>query len=294
MSRKTESRPGQKIKLITYDELCGGSELGTDESVLVKTEELHDFPNHPFSVKDDEQMEELVKSIKQRGILNALIVRADPVGGYQVLSGHRRKHAAERLNIEKVPAMIVDVDDDSAVLIMVDSNIQRTNISPGDRARSMKMKYDSLLHKGEASDKLSNEAVGELYGMSGRQVQRYLRLNELIPEWLEEVDNKNIQMVIGVELSFLEEDIQKYIFEEYSSGIRINKDKIKQIRSLTQISDVTADDISDILNASTNATRREVMISGNKLRRYFPPGYSNKDMKEVIFRLLEEWSHTNR
>jgi len=194
-------RPGMKIKMTSYDELCGITEASN--AIEINIDEMHDFPQHPFKVRDDEQMNELVKSISLRGIINPVIVRKDPTGGYQIISGHRRRHAAEKLGMNTVPAKVIEVDDDEAVIMMVDSNIQREDITPGEKAHAMKQKYNSLLHRGEASDKWSNEELGEIYGMSGRQVQRYLRLNELIPELLEEVDCKRIQMVLAVDISYL-------------------------------------------------------------------------------------------
>ena len=202
-----KKRPGLGIKMTSYDELCGG-DIGLDNSVEINIEELHDFPDHPFRVKDDEQMDELVKSISLRGIINAIIVRKDPSGGYQIISGHRRTYAARKLGMDKVPALIVDVDDDIAALMMVDSNIQRTYISPGDKARAIKRKYDSMVHRGEVSDKWSSDEVGEVYGLSGRQVHRYLRLNELIPELLSEVDKKRLKVTAAVELSYVDHHIQ--------------------------------------------------------------------------------------
>lgn len=287
-------RPGQKIKMLSYDELCGGSDIGTEGSIEVNISELHDFPNHPFKVRDDEQMNELVKSISLRGIINALIVREDHKGGYQIISGHRRRFAANKLGMEKVPVIVVEADDDMATIMMVDSNIQRENLTPGDRARSMKEKYDRMIHKGEISDMWSNDQLGEIYGMSGRQVQRYLRLNELIPELLEEVDRKRIQLVIGVELSYLDKEVQWYVYEEHANGTALKADRVKQLRMLADVSgDITREDVEEILTAGNKIKGREITIPENRLYEYFPADYSTEQMRSVIFELLENWKKSN-
>ena len=283
-----KKRPGLGIKMTSYDELCGG-DIGLDNSVEIKIEELHDFPDHPFRVKDDEQMDELVKSISLRGIINAIIVRKDPAGGYQIISGHRRTHAARRLGMDKVPVLIVDVDDDIAALMMVDSNIQRTYISPGDKARAIKRKYDSLIHRGEISDKWSNDEIGEIYGISGRHVQRYLRLNELIPELLSEVDSRRLQFMAAVELSFIDKHIQSMVFEEISNGVSINLEKAKQLRSLSENEELTREDVEDILHVGSKIKEREIVIPENRLNSYFPKNYTEDQMREVIFMLLDDW-----
>ncbi len=292
-TRNEKLRPGQKIKMLSYDELCGGGDIGTEGAIEIPVSELHDFPNHPFRVRDDEQMKELVKSISLRGIINAIIAREDPNGGYQIISGHRRKFAAKKLGIEKVPVILVDVDEDVAGIMMVDSNIQRENLTPGDRARSMKEKYEKMLHRGEISEKWSADELGEIYGMSGRQVQRYLRLNELIPELLNEVDAKHIQFVVAVELSFLDKEIQWWVFEEHMNGTVLRAERVKQLRALAQISDITREDVEEILCAGNKVKGREVVIAENRLSKYFPADYSTEKMKDIIFQLLEDWKNNN-
>ena len=283
-----KKRPGLGIKMTSYDELCGG-DIGLDNSVEINIEELHDFPDHPFRVKDDEQMDELVKSISLRGIINAIIVRKDPAGGYQIISGHRRTYAARKLGMDKVPVLIVDVDDDIAALMMVDSNIQRTYISPGDKARAIKRKYDSMLHRGEVSDKWSSDEVGEVYGLSGRQVHRYLRLNELIPELLAEVDKKRLKVTAAVELSYLDHHIQTWIYEEIVNGACINLEKAKQIRLLSETEELTREDVEDFISGGFRLKGKEIVIKENKLFSYFPKYYTVDQMREVIFKLLDDW-----
>ncbi len=283
-----KKRPGLGIKMTSYDELCGG-DIGLDNSVEINIEELHDFPDHPFRVKDDEQMDELVKSISLRGIINAIIVRKDPAGGYQIISGHRRTHAARKLGMDKVPALIVDVDDDIAALMMVDSNIQRTYISPGDKARAIKRKYDSMVHRGEVSDKWSSDEVGEVYGLSGRQVHRYLRLNELIPELLSEVDKKRLKVTAAVELSYVDKHIQSWIYEEIINGSAINLEKAKHIRALSENEELTREDIEDIFRGGSRIKGREIVLLEKRLNSYFPAEYTEDQIREVIFKLLDDW-----
>lgn len=283
-----KKRPGLGIKMTSYDELCGG-DIGLDNSVEINIEELHDFPDHPFRVKDDEQMDELVKSISLRGIINAIIVRKDPAGGYQIISGHRRTHAARKLGMDKVPALIVDVDDDIAALMMVDSNIQRTYISPGDKARAIKRKYDSLIHRGELSDKWSNDEIGEIYGISGRHVQRYLRLNELIPELLSEVDSRRLQFMAAVELSFIDKHVQKWIYEEFINGAGINLEKAKKLRILSETEELSREDVEELLQTGNRIRDREIVITESRLYNYFPLDYTIDQMQEVIYKLLDDW-----
>ena len=283
----TGLRPGQKIKMTSYDELCGGT--GEDTAIEVAVSELHDFPNHPFKVRDDEQMQELVKSISLRGILNPLIVRKDPLGGYQIISGHRRRFAAQKLDVKKVPVSVIDVDDDQAVIMMVDSNIQRENITPGEKALAMKQKYESLIHKGEASDKWSNDEIGEMYGMSGRQVQRYLRLNELIPELLNEVDSKRIQLMLAVDISFLSKQVQMWLFNAHLNGMKIKPEHIKVLRTLDENEALSEEDVFDVLDAGNKIKGREITLSDSKINYYFSDDYSSKDIKEIIYQLLKNW-----
>jgi len=283
----TGLRPGQKIKMTSYDELCGG--IGADKALEVSISELHDFPNHPFKVRDDDQMRELEKSISLRGILNPLIVRKDPSGGYQIISGHRRRHAAEKLDVKTVPVSVVDVDDDQAVIMMVDSNIQREDITPGEKALAMKQKYDSLIHKGEASDKWSNDEIGEMYGMSGRQVQRYLRLNELIPELLNEVDSRRIQLMLAVDISFLSKEVQTWLYKAYLDGMKIRPEHIKTLRIMDENETLSEDEVLEVLDAGNVVKGREITLSETKISYYFSDEYSSKDIKEIIYQLLKNW-----
>lgn len=191
--------------------------------------------------------------------------------------------------MNKVPVLIVDVDDDIAALMMVDSNIQRTYISPGDKARAIKRKYDSMVHRGEVSDKWSSDEVGEAYGLSGRQVHRYLRLNELIPELLSEVDKKRLKVTAAVELSYVDKHIQSWIYEEIINGSAINLEKAKHIRALSENEELTRGDIEDIFRGGSRIKGREIVLLEKRLNSYFPAEYTEDQIREVIFKLLDDW-----
>ena len=212
-------RVAGKIKLASVDELLGVPEIaGTQE---IEIERIKSFPNHPFKVLDDDKMDTLVDSIKENGVLNPVIVRPDQTGNYEMISGHRRLHAAGIVGLAKIPAIVKEMTDDEAIIQMVDANIQREEILPSERAFSLKMKMDAIKRQGKRSDltldhngpKLAAVEVGELAGISSTQVKRYIRLTELVPELLECVDNKKIGLVMGVDISYLDEQIQKWVYE---------------------------------------------------------------------------------
>ena len=207
-----KTRPGQKVKLTSYDELLA---VPTIEGAMdIPLDQLHEFKNHPFHVVDDAAMDELVESIKKNGILSPAIARKRPEGGYELISGHRRKHAAELAGLEKMPVFVKELSDDEATIIMVDANIQREEILPSERAFAFKMKMEAMSHQGVTSDhngpKLSTSKIGKENGMSGTQVKRYIRLTELIPELLELVDKKKISQSI--------ENLRKKFQEEAFNG----------------------------------------------------------------------------
>lgn len=223
------SRVAGKIKLQSVDELLGVPEIaGTQE---IEIGRIHSFPNHPFKVIDDEKMDTLVDSIRENGILNPVIVRPDNSGDYEMISGHRRLHAAGIAGLKKVPAIVKEMSDDEAIINMVDANIQREEILPSERAFSLKMKMDAMRRQGARLDvngtcgtqchKLgtkTSEIVGEAFGLKGRQVRKYIRLTELIPDMLVSVDNKKITIAMGVDISYLDEQIQKWVYEYYKDN----------------------------------------------------------------------------
>ena len=283
-------RSGEKVKLTSYDDLFQVDNIeGITEIVL---SELKDYKNHPFKVLDNEQMDELVESIRVNGVLNPIMVRKSK-SGYEIISGHRRKHAAEILKLEKIPAIVKELTDDESTVLMVDSNIQREEILPSERAFALKMKMEALSHQGTSRrdvEKLTCEELGESSGMSGRQVQRYIRLTELIPELLEYVDEKRLQVMLAVDVSYLCEEIQERIKEYIRYGGKLRPDQISSLKQLQEQNLYNQDTIRQVLYETAERQKtKNVTLSENHLSDYFPPEYTKKDMEQVIYRLLEQW-----
>ena len=225
-----KSKSAQKVKLTSYDDLFGTSEPVSGEAVTsVPLSQLHPFAGHPFRVADDAKMQETVESVKQYGVLVPGIVRPYPDGEYEIISGHRRRRACELAGIEEMPVIIRDLDDDAATVIMVDANIQREDILPSEKAKAYKMKYEAMKHQGSKREKFTADAVGEAAGESGRTVQRYIRLAELVPELLEYVDRKKISLVIGEMLSYLRAEEQGWLVDAAAnSGVFPSKAKAER------------------------------------------------------------------
>lgn len=244
------SRVAGKIKLQSVDELLGVPEIaGTQE---IEIGRIHAFPNHPFKVLDDEKMDTLVDSIRENGILNPVIVRPDQSGNYEMISGHRRLHAAKIVGLKKVPAIVKEMSDDEAIIKMVDANIQREEILPSERAFSFKMKMEAMSRQGQRNDlssgqnvpKLTSDVIGEENGMSGRQVKRYIRLTELIPELLECTDNKKIRLVMAVDLSYLDEQVQKWVYEYFKENGFLKPVQVEALKNYSKDNVPEAKDIS--------------------------------------------------
>lgn len=291
-------RVAGKIKLQTVDELLGVPEIaGTQE---IEIGRIHAFPNHPFKVLDDERMDTLVESIRENGILNPVIVRPDKNGDYEMISGHRRLHAADIVGLSKIPAIVKEMSDDEAIIKMVDANIQREEILPSERAFSLKMKMDAMRRQGCRSDltsgndcqKWSSDEIGESVGLKGRQVRNYVRLTYLLPEILELVDQKKLQFVIAVDLSYLDEQIQKWVYEYIKENGFIKPVQISALKNYPNLSNTSQHMIITILNEALpkKSTAAKVSLSEKKLDKYFPPHYSAKDRENVIIQLLEQWS----
>lgn len=275
-----------KIELVSFDDLFGTHDM--ENITTVKLDELFDFNNHPFRVDENDEMLELVDSIIEHGVLVPLLVRSRQQGGYEIIAGHRRRFAAQKAGLDSVPVIIRELSDDDAVIFMVDSNIQRENILPSERAFSLAMKYDALSHQGKINgDKQTGDVVGEGLGLSGRQVKRYIRLTKLIPELLEMVDCKKLTMIIGVELSFLTTDVQQWIAEEINNGVKITSDKIDILRKEDKLNQEFVQSIISG-NAKKKETRR-VTISEKKLNTYFEASYSVEEIEKIICSLLEQW-----
>ena len=261
--------------------------------------ELHPFEGHPFKVLDDELMEQTVESIRQIGIVSPLIVRSDPEGGYEILSGHRRLHAAELAGLETVPVIVKEMDDDAAVIFMVDSNLQRENILPSERAFSYKMKLEAMKHQGERIDltsgqvgpKLrSDEQIAKDAGESRKQIQRFIRLTNLIPEILDMVDEKKIAFNPAVELSYLKPEEQKDFLEamDYAQASP-SLSQAQRLKKLSQEESCTLEAMCEVMNEVKKDELDHVTIKNDVLRKYFPKSYTPKQMQDTIIKLLEQW-----
>ena len=262
--------------------------------------ELHPFEGHPFKVLDDELMEQTVESIKQIGIVSPLIVRTDPEGGYEILSGHRRLHAAELAGLETVPVIVKEMDDDAAVIFMVDSNLQRENILPSERAFSYKMKLEAMRRTAGrpskenvsqvGTQKRSDQIMAEEIGESRNQIQRFIRLTNLIPEILAMVDEKKIAFNPAVELSYLKPEEQKDFLEamDYAQASP-SLSQAQRLKKLSQEGNCTLEAMCEVMNEVKKDELDHVTIKNDVLRKYFPKSYTPKQMQDTIIKLLEQW-----
>ena len=291
-------RVSGKIKLQSVDELLGVPEIaGTQE---IEIGRIHSFPNHPFKVVDDDKMETLVDSIKENGILNPVLVRPDQSGNYEMISGHRRLHAAGIVGLKKIPAIVKEMTDDEATIVMVDANVQREEILPSERAWSLKMKMDAMRRQGSRTDltsgndcqKWSSDEVGEAFGLKGRQVRNYVRLTYLLPELLEMVDLKKLQFVLGVDISYFDEQVQQWVYEYIKENGFLKPIQIAALKEQPNLANTTQYNVISILNGALpqKTVSAKVSFSEKKLDKYFPPHYSAKQREEVIIQLLEQWS----
>lgn len=266
--------------------------------------DLHPFEGHPFKVLDDELMGQTVESIKQIGVVSPLIVRPDPEGGFEILSGHRRLHAAQLAGLETVPVIVKEMDDDAAIIFMVDSNLQRENILPSERAFSYKMKLEAMKHQGERGDLTSAQVgpkswaaqvVAEEAGDSKSQVKRYIRLTNLIPEILDMVDEKKIAFNPAVELSYLKPSEQKEFLEamDYAQASP-SLSQAQRLKKLSQEGGCTLDAMCEVMNEIKKDELDHVTIKNEVLRKYFPKSYTPKQMQDTIIRLLEKWQRSKQ
>ena len=260
---------------------------------------LHPFTNHPFKVLDDEAMTQTVESIKLLGVTNPLIVRPRPEGGYEIISGHRRQHAAQLAGLDTLPVIVRQMDDDAAVLLMVDSNLQRESILPSEKAFAYKMKLDALKNQGARSDLTSSqlgtklradEKVAKDSGDSRNQVQRYIRLTNLVPELLAMVDEKKISFNPAVELSYLDEKQQRDFLEAMDGTQNApSVSQAMQLKKMAQCGEFTYEKAFDILGQEKKSERDTVTIKNDILRKYFPRSYTPRQMEEKIIQLLDAW-----
>ena len=275
----------------------------SEEVRKIPVAEIHPFEGHPFRVVDDELMQQTVDSIMQFGVLSPAIVRPDPRGGYEMVSGHRRLHACGLAGLEEIPVIVRSLTDDEAVILMVDSNLQRETILPSERAAAYKMKLEALNRQmgrppkenvGQVvptfQGKRSTEIIGEQTGESGRQVQRFIRLNELLPEIREKVDSKEIAFNPAVELSYLKPDEQKQFLDAMDySQVTPSLSQAQRLKKLSQSGECTQDAMYKVMSEEKKDELDRITLKSDVLRKYFPRSYTPIQMEQTIIKLLEQW-----
>ena len=293
MSSNTKTGSASKIKMESFDDLFGGSsaqEIGAEQIINAPLADLHEFKDHPFKVLDDEKMEETTESIRLYGVLVPGIARPRAGGGYELIAGHRRKHGSERAGKTEMPIIVRNYSDDEATIIMVDSNIQREDILPSEKAKAYKMKYEAMKHQGKKGNGSSLDEVGEAAGERGKTVQRYIWLARLSDELLDMVDKKKIGLVQGVDISFLTEQAQEWvqvILEE--TGAAISTPQSSKLKEYGKNGELTLPMVILILTEE-KPKERKVTIKADKISRYFTEDYSSEDIENIIYQLLEEWN----
>lgn len=302
------AKRGGNIVLNSYDDLFETQQSKDDaekekvDSLLI--DDLHSFKHHPFKVLDNEEMNQMVESVQQFGILNPLIVRPDENGSYEIVSGHRRARAAELAGLTTVPAIVRQLDDDAAIILMVDSNLARENILPSEKAWSYKLKLEAMKRQGERTDltscqvgtrSRSDEQIAQENGDSARQIQRYIRLTNLIPELLDMVDAKQISFNPAVELSYLKpfEQTQFISAMEYG-GAPPTLSQAQRIKRLSQDGHCGIDAMCAIMSEEKKVDMDKVTIKPDVLKKYFPKSYTPKQMEDTIIKLLEQWQQKQK
>lgn len=289
--------------LSSYDDIFSTEESRQEEQreqvQQIPIGELFPFKNHPFKVLDDDSMSDTVESVKQYGVLSPLIARPRPKGGYEIISGHRRQHAAELAGLETLPVIVRQMDDDAAIILMVDSNLQREHILPSERAFAYKMKLDAMKNQGTRSDltstqvvsKLrSNEKLGAENNQSRETVRRFIRLTNLIPELLDMVDNKTASFNPAVELSYLSPEQQQEVIRAMDDTQNFpSVSQAKRIKKLAQDGTFTTETVVAIMGEEKKSELDTVTIKNDTLRKYFPRSYTPKQMEDTIIKLLEQW-----
>ena len=295
-----KNRSGEKIKLASIDELLG---VVNEESAMeIEISKIHPFKNHPFKVLDDEKMQDLVESVKINGVLTPVLLRMDENEDYEMVSGHRRMHAAQLAGLTTIPAIVRELPNDDAIVAMMDANIQREELLPSEKAFAYKMKLDAMKRQGIRTDltcvqnehksgKKSRELLGEQVGISSVQVTRYIRLTELIPELLDLVDNKKLQFTVAVDISYIDKEVQGWIYEYISDTGFIKPKQIAALRNQLNDGPINQIQMLSIFNNCVMAKKvsRSLTFSEKKLTKYFPDDYTAKDMEQVIESLLEKW-----
>ena len=293
----------RNIELKSVDDLFATEEIREDaqrEKVQnIQLEELHPFKNHPFKVKDDAAMQDTVESVREYGVLVPAIARPDPDGGYELIAGHRRHHASELAGKETMPVIIRDLDDDAATIIMVDSNLQREELLPSERAFAYKMKLEAIRHQGKRQELTSSQVgmklqaldiVGQQAGDSRNQVHRFIRLTELIPELLDMVDERKIAFNPAVELSYLKKEEQTLLLEAMDSEQATpSLSQAQRLKKFSQQKMLSLDVMRAVMSEEKKNDLDRVTLKNETLRRYFPKSYTPKQMEDTIIKLLEGW-----
>ena len=301
-------KPDVSLSLKSYDDIFStqeqrdakGNGEHTEQVQQLKLSELVPFKNHPFKVRDDEEMEKTVESIEQFGVLNPIIARPNENGGYEIVSGHRRCHAAELAGLETVPGIVRNLDDDAATILMVDSNLQRETILPSERAWAFKLKYDAIKHQGERADLTSTQVgqklkwalheVADEANTSKTQVQRFIALTNLIPELLDMVDTKEIAFNPAVELSYITKEQQQDFLEamDYAQATP-SLSQAQRIKKLSQDGKCTLEAMCAVMDEEKKPEQDHITIKHDVLRKYFPKSYTPKQMEDQIIKLLDQW-----
>lgn len=293
---------GRKPSLTSYDDIFSTEASRQQEQIQrLALSKLHPFKNHPFRVLDDDRMMETVESVKEYGVLVPIIARPMADGGYEIVSGHRRKRACELAGLNEIPAIVRDLDDDEAVIIMVDSNLQRENILPSERAKAYQMKLEAIKHQGERRDLTSRQLVGKLEaadligqdtGESGRQIQRILRLNNLEPPLIDKVDAGKLAFTPAVELSYLKPEEQQWVDTALENTQQTpSLSQAQRMKRESKQGTLSEQGIMEIMteNKQTIPAKGSVVLPQEKLTKYFPRSYTTEQMEKVIFKLLDYW-----
>lgn len=296
MGSNAKTGSAAKIRMESFDDLFGGSAAqgnGIEQIINAPLTELHTFKDHPFRVEDDEKMEETTESIRQHGVLVPGIARPRAGGGYEIIAGHRRKRGSELAGKTEMPVIVRNYTDDEATIIMVDSNIQREDILPSEKARAYKMKYEAMKHQGKKSGRNTLDEVGEAAGENAKKVQRYIWLSRLSDELLEMVDTKKLGFSQGVDISFLTEEAQQWVWaviEEKNCNISMAQSvKIKEYGKSGELTFAMV----DMILAEEKPKERKVTLKVDKISRYFAEDCSSEEIEDIIIRLLDEWSAKN-
>lgn len=283
-----------KVKLNSFDDLFGADQLsaGIEQVQEIALSELHEFKGHPFKVLDDEKMQETIESVREHGVLMPGIARPRAEGGYEIIAGHRRRHACEIVGLETMPMFIRDYTDDEATIIMVDSNIQREDILPSEKAKAYRMKYDAMKHQGSKTGGLTLEELGEASGESAKTVQRYIWISRLSESLLDMVDASKIGIMQAVDISFLSEDAQQWVLVAIQdSNAAITKQQSTLLKESDKKGELTFPMVRMLLKKD-KPVERKVIIKNDRINSYFPETYSTEEIENIIFKLLDNWKNT--